>query len=339
MAPNRSHFRPINSGNWTRTVARKFSLGKLARLYYHRPLALLRQSIAEGGPLEQRLMALGHAQMRAAAMAATVLDEPPLGPPATVAFLSGSQYWHQTLLCFVSLQRVCPFKITPVVFDDGYLDCDTQDLLQRVVPWIKFVTSSKVEEGLDRLLPERSFPFLRERRRSYVHLRKLIDIHIGMAGVNLVMDSDMLFFRRPDALLDWFVAPHPIYMQDVSSAYGYPLNFLNELGGGSILDRVNVGLYSLSAASIDWEIIEFWCRRQIESFGPSYFQEQALTAMLLSQLEAKSLPQRDYVVMPNLMEGREPSAVMHHYVAHSKRSYFRHSWRRIAGFSPESPIV
>ena len=36
----------------------------------------------------------------------------------------------------------------------------------------------------------------------------------------------------------------------------------------------------------------------------------------------------DYVVMPGLAEGRDPSAILHHYVASSKRSYFQYGWRR-----------
>jgi hypothetical protein len=92
---------------------------------------------------------------------------------------------------------------------------------------------------------------------------------------------------------------------------------------------VNVGLYALYGPGIDWDRVEYWCRLQLELFGPNYLQEQALTALILTQGEVYPLPKSDYVVLPSLAEGRAPSAVLHHYVAHSKRSYFQHGWRHI----------
>jgi hypothetical protein len=58
-------------------------------------------------------------------------------------------------------------------------------------------------------------------------------------------------------------------------------------------------------------------------------QEQALTALLLSGQACLRLPEADYRVMPSLAEGKNPTAVLHHYVAHSKRSYFQYGWRRV----------
>jgi hypothetical protein len=39
-------------------------------------------------------------------------------------------------------------------------------------------------------------------------------------------------------------------------------------------------------------------------------------------------PAADYVTLPPPAEARRCSAVMHHYVAGSKRWYFQHNWRR-----------
>ena len=58
---------------------------------------------------------------------------------------------------------------------------------------------------------------------------------------------------------------------------------------------------------------------------------QALTALLLAEASAQALPAADYIVRPSLAEGRAPTAVLHHYVAHSKRSYFQHGWRHVLG--------
>ena len=264
---------------------------------------------------------------------------PPLPTPSPprglqASFLSGREYWHQTLFCFYSLQLRVSELITPIIFDDGTMSSGALSLIARAVPWAKFVSLTEIEARLERALPTHRFPTLRARRLVYPHLRKLTDLHAEVSGWSLVLDSDMLFFRRPDALMSWLAAPAtPIYIQDAADAYGYSPSLMREFAGSSVPDAVNVGLYGIRSDSIDWERLEFWCRTQIEREGPHYLQEQALTALLLAGTGARPLPRSDYVVMPNLSEGRAPHAVLHHYVAHSKRAYYQYGWRHIVSAS------
>ena len=309
-------------------------LGRLAYKLYHEPIGMIRTSLREGGPIEQYRTSAGHKAMRAAAASLPPLREPPAGrigaPPAEISFLSGARFWDQTLFCIVSLQLVCPFRIDPVVYDDGTLDAPVQAAMRCVVPWIRFVTAAEIRDRLDHLLPERDFPALRARRLVYPHLRKLTDIHLGARGYSLVADSDMLFFDRPAEVIAWFGQPHPLYMQDVETAYGYPMAYLDALAGAPVPEPVNVGLYGVDSATIDWTLVEQWCASQMRDHGPHYYQEQALTAMLFAGLDALALPRARYIVMPDPAEGLAPTAALHHYVALSKASYFRHGWRRIA---------
>ena len=317
----------------TRSYVLALGLGRLAYRLYHQPVGIVRQSVREGGPWAQAEDRAGHAAMKLAAARLPQLAEPPQGPAAEIAFLSGPKYWHQTLFCFVSLQLQVPFRITPVVYDDGAMDRQTEALIRRAVPWVQFVGASETGQRLDMLLPEGRFPALRARRRVYPHLRKLTDIHAGSAQFKLVADSDMLFFRRPAQLEQWFAQPDWLYMQDVATAYGYPAVFLAELAGAPVPDAINVGLYAADGSAIDWDKVEHWCSRQISDYGAQYVQEQALTAMLFAGRSATVLPRDDYVVMPDRTEGEARSAILHHYVDVSKRAYFRHNWRLIAALA------
>lgn len=313
-----------------RQAARNLGLGRAALALYHRPLGLVRKSIKEGGPFEQRRTEAGRLEM-----IATASRLPPLAcvgaeGAGRVAFLSGREFWYQTLFCFVSLQLNCPVRVTPVIFDDGTLTDEIRMLIRHVVPWTEFINHSIIQEELDQKLPASRYPTLRARRLVYPHLRKLTDIHLGPGDWKLVMDSDMLFFRKPEAVLDWFGNPQSIYMQDIGTMYGYPAAFMEELAGCSIPPRVNVGLCALQSDSIDWDRLEYWCSSQMKRYGPRYLQEQGLTAMLLAKQKAAPLSRSDYVVLPTLEEGRRPTAVLHHYVAHSKRAYFQHGWKFVA---------
>ena len=313
-----------------RSLATRLGLGRLAYRLYHQPLGLVRQSIREGGPFAQADDRAGHEAMKLAATRLPPLAARPAGPTAEIAFLSGPKYWHQTLFCFVSLQSQVPFRVTPIVYDDGAMDRHTEDLIRRVVPWVRFVTAAETEDRLAALLPESRFPALRARRRVYPHLRKLIDVHAGSSEFRLVADSDMLFFREPAEVAQWFAQPCWLYMQDVATAYGYPADFLADLAGAPVPEAINVGLYAVDGAAIDWDKVEHWCDRQIAEHGPHYVQEQALTAMLFAGRSATVLARNDYVVMPDAAEGAKCSAVLHHYVDISKRAYFRHNWRKVS---------
>ena len=303
--------------------------GKAALYLYHRPKDLLRLSLAEGGPYQQWRTEQGRLAMLEAARRLPPLHAPEADHGARIAFLSGARYWSQTIFCFASLQIHVPFRITPLIFDDGSVDNTVRAAISRVIPWAEFVAASDIEQKLDRALPETRFPRLRARRREYPHLRKLIDIHLDAVGWNLVFDSDMLTFRRPDELIAWFEEPHQLYLQDIRTSYGYPYAYLSVLAGRPVPERVNAGLYSLFGPRIDWDAVEYWCGRQLDEYGRDFWQEQALTAMLLAQSEVRALPASSYRVLPDLDEGKHPTAVLHHYVSYAKRPYFQFAWRRV----------
>ncbi|MEM9938490.1 MAG: glycosyl transferase [Pseudomonadota bacterium] len=313
-----------------RSLARKFGIGNLVRLYYHRPIGLMRLSMAEGGPLQQRKTNQGHEDMKVAARNLPAMAEPSNPYPVGVTYLSGEKYWHQTLFCFMSLQIHTDRKIDFQIFDDGSFTDQTMDLVRSMVPWVKFVTNDDITTRLNAKLPVESYPSLRARRLEYPHLRKLTDIHCQSDGWTLVLDSDMLFFKRPDELLDWMAEPdHPIFMQDVQTYYGYPKEYLDRQVGIDVPERINVGLYALFGPDIDWQKVELWCHDQIRELGTSYLQEQGLTAQVLALHGPRALPDSEYVVKPDLAEGFAPTGALHHYVAEAKRAYFQFGWQEI----------
>jgi hypothetical protein len=314
-------------------LARSLGLGRAALALYYRPLGILGKSIAEGGPFEQRRTGRGREAMIEAAMRLAPLSGPAVDRGARVSFLTGAAYWYQTLFCFASLQAHTPERVTPVIYEDGTMTAGDRERLRRLIPWVELVSPEAMEARFDRVLPAHSFPTLRRQRLGFpIFLRQLTDVHVGAPRWTLYMDSDMLFFRRPEALEAWIGNPHTLYMQDVQTSYGYSPSLMRELAGRPVSPCVNAGLYALFSPGIDWERVEYWCRTQIEREGPHYLQPQGLIALLMaSAASPQVLPPRDYLVLPGLAEGRAPTAVLHHYVAHSKRSYFQHGWRHVLG--------
>jgi glycosyltransferase involved in cell wall biosynthesis len=325
-------------GGLTR-LAGELRPGRLLYRLYYAPRGFLKRCQREGAA-NLFLSRQGRRQMeRAAATLAPV--ESSEAPVADVYFLSGQKFWYQTCFCAWTLLRHSDIPLRPVVLDDGTLDTEMQTALRRVLPQVRFEPLAAIEERLDRALPVARFPTLRRHRLIYPHLRKLTDVHAGLAGWRMVLDSDMLFFRRPEWLLDWLRDPRlPAHMIDVAPCYGYPSELLGDMAGAPLAERLNVGIIGLRSDAIDWDRLESWCHTLLERHGSHYLLEQGLTAMLLAGHKCAAAPAADYVALPSADEVRRPRAALHHYVAESKALYFRHGWRSVfAGRIPAREAV
>ncbi len=308
-------------------LGRQVGLNTLYNSVWVHPVKNLRALAEDGGPFERQKTAAGHEEMREAAKTLPSIQSPALDRGSRVHILTGERFWHQSVYCVASLQLVSHERITPVFYSDGSLNSSVKSHIRSIAPWSEFVEDSAINARLDLTLPHARFPTLRSRRESYVHLRKLTDIHTFAGSWKLVLDSDLLFYRTPSALIKWFDDPKPMHMLDVVDNYGYPLDYLESLAGAPLPRRLNVGVCGLDSGSIDWDRVEYWCKAQLDDFGPSYLQEQGLTAMIMASQNLSVLPEADYILMPRVHEGRTPRAIMHHYVHSSKRSYFQYGWR------------
>ena len=301
--------------------------GRLLYLFYHLPKAKVLRSARVGGPYEQWLDQCGAWAMR---RRARTLPNLPFfeGPPLVVHQLTGRRYLTFSIFCLWSLGQASRRNLAPVFYDDGSLLRNHAARLLSLFPQGKIVRDEEIKNRVETDLPIRRFPVLRDRFRHYVHMRKLIGPHLGQRGWKLVLDADLLFFRRPDFLLDWLEQPQsPLHLQDVTDSYGYSQPLLEELASGPLPCRVNVGLCGLRSELLDWDLLEWWCARLMHQEGSHYLLEQALVALLLRRTFCAVPPPRDYLTLPDRDEVLAPRAVMHHYVAESKRWYLRHAWR------------
>jgi hypothetical protein len=312
-----------------KSIARSARLGRVAYHAWHRPVAWLADCLNEGGPFEQFRTRRGRRDMETEAAALPELSVND-GADIAVHVLTGRHFWYQTAFCLWSLARQAGRTPSPVFHDDGSLDVPSRTALRRIFPLARFVDCAESISRLETYLPSARYPVLRERWLNYPHIRKIIDPHLGSNGWKLVLDSDLLFFRPPSRLLAWVDHPErPLHALDCKTSYGYPLHLMSELAGQPVADLVNVGLTGLNSGQLDWDRIEQWCNILVEKHGTNYFLEQAIVAMIVAGRECAVLPAADYVTFPKAPEVDECRAVMHHYVAGSKRWYFQKNWQKV----------
>ncbi len=312
-------------------TAQNLGLGRLALALWHQPIAKLRDSWRHGGPLAER-----ETERQRLEMVAAALELPPLpaaipDSPLVFHLLTGRRFWYQTAFCLHSLARTAGAPIRAEIYDDGTIDAEVDGWLRRLGPAVTIHPQAGIIARLDRILPADRFPVLRERWINYPNIRKLTDVHAGSTGWKLVIDSDLLFFRRPEFLLRWLQAPdRPLHAVDCEESYGYSRPLMERLAGAPIPPLANVGLCGLRSEGLDWVELEAWCAALIAKERTSYYLEQALVAMLAARQPCAVAPAADYLTLPGRDEVNAPRAVMHHYVAQAKRWYFRQGWRHVA---------
>ncbi len=322
-------------------------LSNLKTKIYRRPKDQLGR-MANWGPRAYFGINRWKAEMEEAAKALPVLSPTPHSnshdshpePELELWFLTGAQFWYQTAFCAWTLAKQSGREVTLNVVDDGSLLREHEDHLRRIFPKGQTIQKSTVTERLNELLPETRFPILRSRWEDYVNIRKLTDVHLGSTGAKLVLDSDMLFFGRPNELLDWWDCQgvrrkadpdndsfSTCLMTDCEESYGYSRPLMESLSGAPIPELLNVGVCGLRSDALDWEELEYWCRTLLEKEGTSYFLEQALVAMLASRSSPTVMPKASYITFPSKQQAVTGEGVLQHYVSDSKPQYFEAAWK------------
>ncbi len=304
------------------------SAGRLVYLTYYRPLANFRKWLKTGikKSIQQER---GRKAMYKTAQTLKEISYP--GKETfEVYFLTGKKYWYQTAFCLYSLQKASEVNIHANIIDDGSFSDSLEKQVREQFPNVTIFRQNIISGFLQGKLPQEKFPVLRKRRLEYPHLKKLTDIHVLPGDKpKLVLDSDMLFFKKPESLLNWLKQPDSfLFMRDVENSYGYSESLMKELTDSKDFpDRLNVGVAGIQSKKIDWPKIEYWTAELMKREGTSYLQEQAITAMLAVHEDYVFLNQDEYKVLPVMTSGI--NEVLHHYVADSKYDYYVNAWKRI----------
>jgi len=294
---------------------------------YRHPKSNLKKYKKLGGYRNYRRMLRGSRAMAKAAELLPPVQSDPAGLP--VYFLTGRDFLYQTLFCIRSLSLVTTERFNFILIDDGTFNQSMIERIRRQVPGAGIITAKQIDLQLEAMLPERLFPKLHEKRRVYPHIKKLTDIHcLAENEWKLVLDSDMLFWEEPKAMIEWLRLPaQPLHMVDCADSYGYTMRLMESLAGPGLRRLVNVGAIGLRSRSIDWTALESWIKKMEEQEGASYYLEQAISAMLIGNRPARELSATDYFVNPSPAVAQHRTGVLHHYVDFSKLPYFTELWK------------
>lgn len=313
-------------------------LGKLVyKLYYH-PRNKKAYINKFGGHQNYMRMLAAEREMRDYALNDLVIDAA-LNPEGKfkINFLTGDKFIHQTLFCtysffrFLDRDETANFSVN--YYSDGTLSPELVSILGKRFPTIRIINSIETDKTLTDHLPQSKFPYLNKNVRRFPLFKKLIYPNLNSEGLLVFFDSDMLFLRRPSELLNWIYqsernTDRAFCIQDVQRSYGYSDEEIAHVWPKAIEHNINSGLYALHSKNLDWSFFETLSQKFELSYGPHYYMEQLMTAIMLERSpDLFVAPKSDYIVFPSKEQVADQAGTLHHYVNESKEYYFKEGWR------------
>ncbi len=223
-----------------------------------------------------------------------ILPTPPIrtarAGPTEVRVLTWRRDWVNVIWALKSFYHASGVEY-PLVIHDGGLAPGQADILLRHFPDATFVPSSEAEARIAREFTRRGLVKCLEYRRLNPSTLKLFDFFAFSSAEHvLTIDSDIVFFRRPDELVDFSPDTSPnLYNKDAIEAYTLTPDELEVAFGVRPPPRINSGLGLARRVSIDFESIERWLHDP-RLFENRWVTEQTLHAMCSARYGVALLP-------------------------------------------------
>ncbi len=313
---------------------------RIINTFYHKPKGKLKEIKLYRGFYNFYRVKLQSGRMKRYILKNLKLNYTPNNLPIdkSINFLSGGEYLHQTLLCIYSLSIFLSESekntIRFNIYDDGSMSDSDIDKIKKDFSFINFIEFKVSDDKVKKYLPKNEYPLINLRLKTYPIMKKLVYVHLNNEGLHPILDSDMLFFNRPEMFINWFKNPpanSTFFIQDIHKSYGYNDSVIKSLSFGNVPEKINGGLYSFHSDKIIYKEIENSLRILEDSGGASYYVEQALIAIVASKYQLQlPAPDDQYIVYPTKEQVYNLTGILHHYVNVSKEHYFDYSWKKIA---------
>ena len=246
-------------------------------------------------------------------------DEPLEEIPVHV--LTGSDDWLLACWMLASWFHFTQRNWRVVIHDDGRLPPEARPAFVKMLPRVRGITAAEADRTvLDALAGHQA---CREYRLAHPLARKIFDVPIlTQASRFIILDSDVLFFRKPEAILRWCAegAGQCWFNEDVSEAMPISRSEVRNKLGIDIWHRVNSGLCLLDRSAIDLDLCELALRETTLLQKHIWLVEQTLFAICASARGRGGLLPPEYEV--SLDETARPDAVARHYVGKVRQRFY-----------------
>jgi hypothetical protein len=230
--------------------------------------------------------------------------------PVEIRVLTWRRDWVNLVWALKTFYHQAGVDYPLIVHDGGLLPKQVPVLLAHF-PGARFVSRAEADARFPAELRRRGLKWSADYRAKNVSTRKLFDFYLDSAAdYVLTIDSDILFFRRPDELIarpgGW---PRNLYNRDGDFWYSMSVDELEAAFGLRVPPCVNSGLAVVRRESIDFPTIDRYLEHP-KLFADPWVTEQTLHALCSTAYGLEFLPDTYRVGGP---PGLTPDLVCKHY--------------------------
>lgn len=215
------------------------------------------------------------------------------------------------------------------IHDDGTLEQKHICQLRDMGFACKLITKSEADDNAMRVLAD--FEYCQSHREQFFMARKFYDPFIfSPTEKYLILDSDLIFFKRPDEILEWagHESPELWFNEDVSEHSQLSPDQTRRLYQFELWPRVNAGLGCISKVAIDFSDTERFLKTNgLLKHGDAWMLEQTLYALHASKFGKGGLLPATYEV--SLGRSVKPKTKCRHYVGAIRDQFFSEGVKEI----------
>jgi hypothetical protein len=239
--------------------------------------------------------------------------------PFSVHMVTCHSHLDMALWCLKTFTLFSEMSPAITIHDDGSLTEQDKRLLQHSLARCRVIDRADADRKLDRALE--SYPQSRRMRQApgfYCSL-KLFDPWVYSArDVVVLLDSDILFFRRPRELLECAAEGAACFNSDYQSSYTVRGEEVRRRLGIEVLENVNAGLVVMARRDYDLDLVESYFATFASAIPNLNRHEQTAYAILLSRCGAHRLSEAYQISSQPI----GPKTVSHHFVNDGSRLHF-----------------
>jgi hypothetical protein len=253
----------------------------------------------------------------------------PLESSVEVHLLTSKRDWLCAAWTLASLVHFSGRRWPMVVHDDGTLPQKARQTFTRMFGNLRIVSRPDADREVEAQLTDH--PRCLAYRRSHPLALKLFDCPLlAQAPRILLLDSDVLFFRRPEEVLAWVDRgeAESFFNPDFQDAYTISREDAQARWGIDLWPMVNTGLSLLPRAILDLGLCEKWLG-DAAIIAPEHiaWREQTLLALSASRLGRGGLLPESYEVSFNPEMAN--NAVTRHYVGDMRSQFYAEGVLRV----------
>jgi hypothetical protein len=247
-------------------------------------------------------------------------------PIAEVHVLTSERDWVNTTWALKSFYAQVPYKFRLVIHGDPTLTAPLRAQLTEHFPDARIIDDATARVQV--LSALKNYPKCRELRENRIISKKAFDFpHFLSSDRMIFFDSDLLFFKPPQAFLAYFDADHArvnVFNPDIETSYSISPKQL-QAHGYPLADEVNSGFGLAYRESFSLDYLEEVLAIPEVTEGHQWRFEQTLQAIQSSKFGVELLPEEYRVFLDGHVEERP----FRHYVGAIRDKMYTEGMRKL----------